>query len=468
MIPTTVKHNLQQTIKLLFTLLFIALLAASCGKQVPTRSLKKSGEAPFQLIEPTASRSYEATLGQASSNTETPESQLANDETKQDNPPHSDHDFFRHKIHPDKKIPIALLLPMSGTHAKLGQALQDAAQLALFDIQSTNIELLLFDTKGTPIGAKRAARKALNRNVQLILGPVFSESTRVVAPIAYKHDVNLLSFSNDQSLTEEGIFILGFLPDQQIKRVVEYATRQGIQYYADIVPNNAYGAKVSRQLRDMSQIEGISVVKSEFYAASNSTRRNVKRAIKSLLRIDDDAATAATQDYRAAYDETPFSSIENAPYNKALLIPEGGEQLKNIAATLSSVPLTEHRVKILGSGQWDGQDFSSIPNLHGSWYASAEPQSRLQFETHFNSTYGYQPIRLASLAYDAVALTATLAYSYKYQPFSHSSITHQAGFSGVDGIFRLTPTGICERGLAILEISENGRRIIDPAPVTFQ
>ena len=152
---------------------------------------------------------------------------------------------------------------------------------------------------------------------------------------------------------------------------------------------------------------------------------------------------------------------------KALIIPEGGARLKTIAKTLERFHLDDRNIRVLGSGQWDGNDLSLLEVLHGSWYASAEPERRQRFETHFESVYGYKPIRLASLAYDGVALAATLATMPGGADFSYRAITTKRGFVGIDGIFRLQENGITERGLAIIEVTEAGTQIIDPAPKSF-
>ncbi|MBY0339350.1 MAG: ABC transporter substrate-binding protein, partial [Acetobacteraceae bacterium] len=56
---------------------------------------------------------------------------------------------------------VGLLLPLSGGNAPLGQAMLDAAQLALFEQQDPRVEFLPRDTRGTPAGAASAARDAL-------------------------------------------------------------------------------------------------------------------------------------------------------------------------------------------------------------------------------------------------------------------------------------------------------------------
>ena len=78
------------------------------------------------------------------------------------------------------------------------------------------------------------------------------------------------------------------------------------------------------------------------------------------------------------------------------------------------------------------------------------------------------PPRLASLAYDATLIAARLAETDAPNPYSEAMLTNPNGFLGADGLFRLTSEGVVERGLAVLELSRNGVRVIDPAPLSFQ
>ena len=104
----------------------------------------------------------------------------------------------------------------------------------------------------------------------------------------------------------------------------------------------------------------------------------------------------------------------------------------------------------------------------GGWFAAAAPEARHVFEQHFRAVYGHDPPRLASLGYDAAALAAALARGAGSEPYSQQAILNPSGFSGVDGLFRFTPGGLVQRGLAVLEVAPQGDLVISPAPQTFQ
>ena len=110
----------------------------------------------------------------------------------------------------------------------------------------------------------------------------------------------------------------------------------------------------------------------------------------------------------------------------------------------------------------------SEPALVGGWFAASPPEARQAFEQRYQATYGREPPRLASLGYDAAALAAVLAHGGGGEPFSQQAILNPNGFTGVDGLFRFTPGGLVQRGLAVLEVEPQGDVVISPAPQSFQ
>src|SRR5260370_11821456 len=148
----------------------------------------------------------------------------------------------------------------------------------------------------------------------------------------------------------------------------------------------------------------------------------------------------------------------------AVLLPEGGAKLKQIAAQVKGTGGNAKPLQLLGSGLWDTPDIGGDPALVGGWFASSPPEARQDFERRFSATYGHNPPRLASLGYDAAALAAVLARGQAGEPVSQQAILNPSGFTGVDGLFRFTPNGLVQRGLAVLEIQPQGTTVVSPAP----
>jgi ABC-type branched-subunit amino acid transport system substrate-binding protein len=324
---------------------------------------------------------------------------------------------------------IGILVPLSGKSAPLGQAMVNAAQLAVFDMGIKGFELMPRDTKGTAAGAVDAARDALASGAQLLIGPLFAADVVAVKPVVKPTGISMLALSTDVSLAESGAYVMGFAPAPQVDRVVAYAASRGTRNFAAIIPAGPYGQLVSKA----------------FERAVYANNGNLVAA-QSVVNI---GALIAQKD-----------QID------AIFVPLGGAELRKVAGQLAEAGFSRDTVRLLGTGLWDEQGLAQGQQLLiGSWFAAPEPQAREKFMQSYQDTYGAQPPRLSTLAYDATALALVLARSGS--KYDASALTQPSGFAGLDGIFRLSPAGEIERGLAILEVGDQDNHVVDPSPTTF-
>lgn len=374
-----------------------------------------------------------------------------------------------------RTVKIALLVPLSGRNAALGRAMLDAAQMALFDAADENTQLVPRDTEGTPEGARRAVRTALDAGVSAILGPVTAPEVSAVAPLAKTARVPVIAFSSDAGVAGEGVYLMGLLPRDQVKRVVAFAISQGRTRFAILAPTTAYGEAVTEALREAAAIRGGQIVRVETYdpdardlapivkrLAKYDERHNALLALRAELERRQDDPEAAEQ-LRALRGRDTYGDVEF----DAILLAEGGAKLRALAPLLPFFDIDPDIVRVLGTGLWEGQELGVEPALVGGWYAAPSPETWRRFENAFRDAYREKPPRLATLAYDAMSLAAYGARARKGGDFSHDVLASPNGFSGIDGIFRFVPGNVTERGLAVLEIRPRGIKIVAAAPKSF-
>jgi ABC-type branched-subunit amino acid transport system substrate-binding protein len=349
-------------------------------------------------------------------------------------------------------VKVAILLPLTGPHAALGQAMLQAAQIALFDIGYENFELMPRDTGAGPDAARQGAISAIEGGAKLLLGPVFAEDVRSVKSIAAQSGINVIAFSTDWTLAGGNTFIMGFLPFDQIDRVVNYAAAQNLGRIGVFAPQTDYGRAVVSAYRTVAARAGIPSANIATFTEGPA----MSTALQNFIKPQQD---------ESVYVQT------TAPFD-AILMPVGGNEALTISNLLNASGNTPLKLKRLGTGLFDDPAVTAEPSLQGAWFAAPSPRLREGFERGFINTYNYQPPRLATLAYDATALAAVLAqrgFAKSGQPdFNGAAITNPNGFSGIDGIFRFRADGTAERGLAILEIRNGRAMILDDAPQTFQ
>ncbi len=372
-------------------------------------------------------------------------------------------------------VRVALLLPLSGPNAGLGQAMLNAAQLAVFTFADKSFELLVHDTKGTPGAATAAASAAIGDGAAMILGPLLSASTRAVGAIARAANVPVVAFSSDRSVAGGGTYTMGFLPSAEIRRIVAYARSKGVRRFAALAPDNIYGETVVSALENAVAANAGTISRVQFYdpnttdftfavraLANYGARRQALLAQRKELEGREDEVSR-----RALKRLEKFQTIGDLPFD-ALLLADGGKRLQAIAALLPFYDIDPAKVRMLGTGQWDTPGLGAEPALVGGWFAAPSPAARTDFEATYRETYGRASPRLATLAYDATALAAVLAQAEKGANFSAAAITVPSGFWGRDGIFRFLPGGLAERGLAVMKVGRRGPEVISRAQETFQ
>jgi branched-chain amino acid transport system substrate-binding protein len=354
-------------------------------------------------------------------------------------------------------VKVALLLPLSGPNAELGKAMLDAAQLALFTTGSDRLALVPRDTTGSADGAAAAARAVIAEGAKLIIGPLITDEVVAVKPIAQAANVNVIAFATKTEVAGGNVFLMGFLPRQEVAREVSYAREQGLTRFAALAPNSPYGHLMGDALKDLANSGGAGVARVEYFDPRAS---DVSGSIKRLLP----ATAAAVMTPGAASPPSPSGGV---PFD-ALLLPVGGDQLKQITGQLKTAGVDTTQTRLLGSGLWDDPSIVGDPDLTGGWFAASPPDVRHDFAARFQGAYGHQPPRLASLAFDAAALAAVLIKSDSPDPFSAQAIENPSGFTGVDGLFRFGADGLVQRGLAVIEVQPSGDRVVSPAPQGFQ
>lgn len=371
-------------------------------------------------------------------------------------------------------VRVALLVPLSGPNEELGKAMLNAAQLALFDFSDNRFELLVHDTHGTPEGAMEAARFAIGDGASMILGPLLGPSVSAISPMARAANVPVVGFSSDRTVTGTGIYTMGFFPETEVERVVEYARSRGSSRFAALAPSGPYGETVVEALRQAAYRLGGEVTQVQFYdpraddfsavvrelANYDSRRQALLNQRAELSEREDEVAVRALQRLEK------LQTLGEPPFD-ALLLADGGERLLAIAALLPFYDVDPKKVRILGTGQWDSPGLGSEPALNGGWHAGPPPTARAEFVLQYQQVYGSKPHRLSTLAYDATALAAVLSRSESGPDFSAAALTSKSGFWGRDGIFRFLGDGSVERGLAVLQVEPRSTSVISPSPEAF-
>src|SRR5690349_17768559 len=169
-------------------------------------------------------------------------------------------------------VKVGLILPMSasGNAGVAAQSMKNAAEMALAEFQNPNIQLLIKDDGGSPQGASQAAQQALAEGAEIILGPLFAASVPAVAQLTRPRGTSVIAFSTDSSVAGRGVYLLSFLPESDINRIVDYSAGIGKRSFAAMVPDNAYGNVVEAAFKQAAGRKNGRVVAFEKYGADRA------------------------------------------------------------------------------------------------------------------------------------------------------------------------------------------------------
>lgn len=345
---------------------------------------------------------------------------------------------------PGGTVKVAVLLPLTGNASAqtVAKAMKQAGELALFDFNKPNVQLIPKDTHGTADGARLAAQEAAKEGAELIVGPLFAGEVSAVAPIAQSARIPVLAFSSDRNVAGNGVYLLSFVAGSEAPRMISYAVGKGKTRFAALFPQNDYGRLVEQAFTKAVQ---------ENHAQIVLTKTFPPEANGMLAPVKEIAALAKKG---------------SSPQIDAIFIPAGGDTLPSLAPLFPYFETDTQAVKLMGLAGWDYPG-AGREALAGGWFAAPDPKGWQDFTRRYAETYGDAPPRLASLAYDAVSLAISLSNNPAGRRFVASELTRPSGFQGVDGLFRLRPDGTSERGLAIMEVQKYGNQVIDPAPSAF-
>jgi ABC-type branched-subunit amino acid transport system substrate-binding protein len=335
------------------------------------------------------------------------------------------------------QVKVGLILPLSasGNAGVAALSMKNAAEMALAEFQNPNLQLLIKDDAGNPQGAQAGTQQALDEGAEIILGPLFALSVPATAQLARTRGVSVIAFSTDSSVAGRGVYLLSFLPESDVNRIIDYAASTGKRSFAALLPDNAYGNVVEAAFKQAVGRKGGRIVAFEKYGADRATpARTVAQAL-------------GTAD--------------------ALLLADDGDSVVTAADALTAAGANLRNIQLLGTGLWDNPRVFASPALQGGLFAAPDPSGFRSFSGRYRTKFGADPVRTATLAYDAVALIAALARTQGQQRFSPEVLTNPSGFAGIDGLFRFRADGTNERGLAVMRVATAGPTPVAGSPKSF-
>lgn len=347
-------------------------------------------------------------------------------------------------VDPNQRVVVALLAPLTSADegaSRVGNALANAARMAAVDLSDPAMDLRIYDTAGNPQTARSMAQRAVGEGAALILGPLFSASTGTVGDVAGLARVNVISFSTDSKVAGGPVFLSGFLPETEARRVIGFAASRGLDRISVFYPQTEYGASALRGVERAVSAHGARVVVASGYP-------------RTFQGIEDSAE--------------PFAGASLSAGAAAVLLPDSGQGLRSASAFIDYNGLDPAEIRYLGLGQWNSSATLQEGTLRGGWFPAPDPNRLDGFSRLYSARYGEQPPFVAVLGYDAVQVAGQLLADARRNgsrtPFGRAELTRAEGFQGALGPLRFEQNGLNRRAMAIMQVGAGSFEVLDPAP----
>lgn len=342
---------------------------------------------------------------------------------------------------------VAILLPLSSSNAgvrKQAESILAGAEMALFQAGLENVILIPKDTGGVQSKTRQVAIEALNEGADAFIGPVFAENVAAVNEIAALNNIPVLAFSTNSQIAGNGVYLVSLPLEEEVKRIVDWATLNGVTQFAMFGPANSYGYKVESALRFETSLRNATVIQTELYDPKEpSPTDSAQRIAQTLIETD-----------------------KYFPGEVAVLIPEQGTRLRSVAPLLPYYDVDIKTIKILGTGLWNTSDVWREPTLEGGVFAAPDPTTVSQYNNIYQQINGHEASSMSNLGYDATLMSLMMLSEGS---LNRASLERRDGFMGTNGLFRFRTNGTIERGLSIVQVTGRGDvRVIDPGKQSFE
>ena len=330
---------------------------------------------------------------------------------------------------------VALLVPLAGPNGAVGQAIANAATMAVMDTNAKNLRITTYDTSA---GAASAAAKAVADGNRLILGPLQAADITAVAATARTSRIPVISLASDEAFAARDVFVMGSMPSQSIGRTVAYARQQGMSRFSALIPAGDYGQRASSAFTSAVRAAGGTLVGFETFDRSNTSIGSAAQRLRQKGQSD-------------------------------VVLVADGVRLAALAAPAFRPTATAPSPRLIGTELWSGESaLGTTPALRGAWYAAVSDTRFRQFADSYRTRFGSLPFRVATLGYDSVLLTLRIARDWRPgTAFPAARLLDRGGFLGLDGPFRFNANGVVERALEVREVRAGGVNVVSPAPARF-
>ena len=337
-------------------------------------------------------------------------------------------------------VKLGMLTPTSGDLAQYGIAVQNAAEMAVKElneaggINGATVELIVYDNEGDPTKSINLFNRLVDEDeIVALVGPVISGTSLVVGPLADEAGIPMLSptaTNTDVTVGLDYVFRACYIDPYQGRVVAKFASEN-------------LDAKTAVIFRNVSNDYSIGLADAFEGAFAGEI-------------VADEGYTAEDNDFKAIIAKIADLNPD------VIFIPDYFNTVGLIAKQLNEAGVD---AVLLGGDGWDGIQGDYAAEVEGNFFANHysttdEAEIVQNFIGSYETTYGEVPNALAALAYDATkVMAAAIADAGSTDGEAILASLKATDMDAVCGRIKFDDNGDTVKAIAIIKVQDGALQL---------
>ncbi len=353
-----------------------------------------------------------------------------------------------------KSLKVGLLAPFSGEYKDMGQSIMLSLQLALDEINDSQIKIFPRDSGfNDPEKLIQSLESFREENIKIVIGPINNEDFKELT--AYK-DMIFISPSNINPKVQGNILSVGVSLESQIKSIESFIKKKKRKKTIIMYPKNKYTSLIDSKINNIDinnkKIFRYSadpkILTSDIEKLTNykQRKRNLISRVKILEEKDDEASKLELKRLEQKY------TIGKVNFDSVVII-DFGDSLKSVLTSLVYSDVDQDEVLIVTVNQWFDKSIFLENSIKNLYYPSIDIKNFQKYQKKYFKTYGMQPSEITILTYDALGLIYYIWNKKNYKITSMKDFIIKDSIKGKIGTFNFIDGKLIQK-LSMYKVSD--------------
>ena len=349
-------------------------------------------------------------------------------------------------------LKIGVLVPLSGEFKQIGQSVLKAIQMAVYELDESNIEIYPKDSKNNAVDTYLAAKEFENFGIEIVIGPIFYDN---LEKLSNTNNITFISLTNKTQNLPKNIIAFGINVESQIAAITKYLKDEKITKTILLLPESNFTSQIKPIIknndfnffRTFSYNTNPKKITAEVERITDYRQRkiNLKARIKKLEKSDLEKHKRELEELKERYTlgKVDFESV---------VIADFGESLKSVLTSFTYADVSNEEVQFFAFNQWFDESLFNEASFQNLIFPGIDLINFNKFNKRYFEKFNEPAIEISILAYDAMGLIY-LIWNNNKSNFKIDKVSTKSGFKGLHGEFTIK-NNLSYQNLKIYKIIE--------------